>query len=283
MSLRALAVVLSVGLAAVAGCAAQHEEPIDGLVGAEEPDDDADLRGAESVAETLSAGAQLRTNAALNLRASASKSATILEVMPEGTLVTAVTGKPSAGWYQVKHGAKTGWAYGVYLDRVTTSGGTTPAGGSCSPARAIGIVSAPKKALLDTIAYAEGTRGYSQDGYDVMFSFKTFASCDGHPRKTICSGGYCSTAAGRYQFLSTTWDGLKLPNFRPENQTTGAMTLIAWRKATIPADRALTATEFTNVMNKISYEWASLPPGRYGQPIKTMSQLRTEYCKLAKC
>lgn len=272
----------AVVLGSLVGCAASHEESTE-IVGAEEPDDDADLRGAESVSETLPAGAQLRTNAALNLRSSPSKSASILEVMAKGTLVTAVTGKPSAGWYQVKHGGRTGWSYGVYLDRVSTSGGSTAAGGSCAPARAIGIVSAPRKALLDAIAWAEGTRGYSQDGYNVIFSFKTFTDCDDHPRRTICSGGYCSTAAGRYQFLTTTWDGLKLPNFRPENQTTGAMTLIAWRKATIPADRPLTATEFTNVMSKISYEWASLPPGRYGQPVKSASQLRAEYCKLAGC
>ncbi|MGZ3478260.1 MAG: glycoside hydrolase family 24 protein, partial [Polyangiales bacterium] len=144
-------------------------------------------------------------------------------------------------------------------------------------------VSSSRKALLDTIAYAEGTRGYSQDGYNVLFNFVTISSCNSHPNRTICSGGYCSTAAGRYQFLTTTWNSLKLPNFRPENQTQGAMTLIAWRKATVPSDRPLTATEFSNVMDRISYEWASLPPGRYGQPMKSMSTLRAQYCKFAGC
>jgi len=281
-----LPLFLALALFPLAGCTAATgtEEGEGALVGAPEPDDDADLRGAESVTASFPAGTQLRTNAALNLRTYGSTSAKILEVIPDGSLVTVVTGTPKGGWYNIKHGSREGWSYGVYLDRVSSSGGSAVSGSdSCDPARAIGIVSAKRKALLDSIAYAEGTRGYSQDGYNVLFSFKLISDCNHHPNKVICSGSYCSSAAGRYQFLNTTWSGLKLANFRPENQTTGAMTLIAWRKATIPGDRAMTATEFANVMSKISYEWASLPPGRYGQPSKTMSQMRAEYCKLAGC
>jgi muramidase (phage lysozyme) len=281
-------VVLSlVGLFSLAGCTTAVGDGEPQLVGAPEPDDDADMREAESVSAPVAAGTQLRANSALNLRSSPSTSASILGVMPEGTIVSVVNGAPKSGWYNIKWGTRTGWSYGVYLDTVSSSGASTGSGtgsgGSCSPSRAAGIVSAKRKALLDTIAWAEGTRGYSQDGYNVTFAFRTFTDCNVHPNKTICSGGYCSTAAGRYQFLTKTWNGLGLPNFRPENQTSGAMTLISWRKATVPADRAMTATEFTNLMNKISYEWASLPPGRYGQPIKSMSTLRAEYCKLAGC
>ena len=268
------------------GCtAATGSDGSDGeLVGAPEPADDADLRGAESVTGTFAAGTQLRTSAALNLRSSPSTGATILEVIPNGTVVTVLKGTPKSGWYNISHAGREGWSYGVYLDRVSSSGGSAVAGSeSCSPARAIGIVSTKRKALLDTIAYAEGTRGVGQDGYNILFAFKTIDDCNHHPNRTVCSGSYCSTAAGRYQFLTNTWNGLKLPNFRPENQTTGAMTLISWRKANVPGDRPMTATEFTDVMNKISWEWASLPPGRYGQPSKSMSALRGEYCKLAGC
>lgn len=290
---------LAVSLAAATGCtAASGGGGDEALTGAPEPADGVDLRETESLMGSVSPGQQLKTNAALNLRTSASTSATILKVIPKDTIVTVVTGTPKNGWYNISAGGTAGWSYGVYLDKVASSGGGGGGGGStgggstgggttgiasCSPTRAIGVVSAARKALLDTIAFAEGTKGYSQDGYNVLFAFQTISDCNEHPNKTVCSGSYCSTAAGRYQFLTATWNGLKLPNFRPENQTTGAMTLISWRKGDVPADRPMTATEFTNLMNKISYEWASLPPGRYGQPIKTMSQLRAEYCKLAGC
>jgi len=45
----------------------------------------------------------------------------------------------------------------------------------------------------------------------------------------------------------------------------------------------MTATEFSNAMSKLSYEWASLPPGRYGQPNKSMTQMRSTYCAAAGC
>ncbi len=45
----------------------------------------------------------------------------------------------------------------------------------------------------------------------------------------------------------------------------------------------MTASEFSNAMSRLSYEWASLPPGRYGQPVKTQSQMRNDYCSNAGC
>lgn len=248
------------------------------LVGIEEPEDDG-ARDAEALVGSVSAGTQLRTNAALNLRASPSKSGKILKVIPDGATVTVVSATPKSGWYNIRYGGVEGWSFGDYLDKSTGLTGLS----SCAPARAVGVVSDKRKALLDTIAYAEGTRGRGQDGYNILYSYQTIDDCNRHPNRVICSGSYCSSAAGRYQFLNTTWNGLGLPNFRPENQTRGAMTLISWRKATIPADRAMSATEFANVMNKISYEWASLPPGRYGQPIRSMSALRSTYCSIAGC
>ncbi len=105
------------------------------LVGAEE-DDGTEGRGAESVVGTVTAGAQLRTTANLNLRTSASTSASILHVIPKGSLVTVVSGTPKSGWYNIKHGGQSGWSYGVYLDRVSTSGGGG-GGGSTSVDNAI--------------------------------------------------------------------------------------------------------------------------------------------------
>jgi muramidase (phage lysozyme) len=139
------------------------------------------------------------------------------------------------------------------------------------------------KALLDTIAFAEGTRGRGQDGFNVIFTYKYFSDCGRHPRAIQCSGRLCSDAAGRYQFLSTTWSRLGLPTFNPENQERGALKLVSGRGVSLPAGRALTATEFNNAMDRLSYEWASLPPGRYGQPSYSYTALRRTYCGFAGC
>lgn len=157
------------------------------------------------------------------------------------------------------------------------------AGGTCDPAVAKGAVPAKHRALLDTIAYTEGTRGHGKDGYNVTFAYRYFTSCAKHPNLRITSGGYTSTAAGRYQFLTTTWNGLGLPTFTPDNQDRGGMKLVARRGVNAPTTRAMTATEFSNAMSRLSYEWASLPPGRYGQPVYSMAATRKEYCRLAGC
>ena len=150
--------------------------------------------------------------------------------------------------------------------------------GTCDPARAAGAVPAFQRALLDTVATTEGTyRHDANDGYDIAYGYNYFADCTQHPRVVYCGGGYCSDASGRYQFLSTTWDGLGYPNFYPNYQDQGAMDLVRGRGASVPGDRALSYSEFVDTMNKISYEWASLPPGRYGQPSVSMDQAWSIY------
>ena len=155
-------------------------------------------------------------------------------------------------------------------------------GATCDPANAQGVAARLPRALLDTIAYAEGTRGRGKDGYNVTFAYRYVDSCEVHPNLTVCSGAYCSTAAGRYQFLNKTYAGLKLSNFWPESQERGALELIRRRGVSLP-DAAMTATQFANAMDKLSYEWASLPPGRYGQSHFSMEQIREEYCTQARC
>lgn len=157
-------------------------------------------------------------------------------------------------------------------------------GTSCAPSRASGAVSNAQSAFLETIAFAEGTRDRGgNDGYNVLYSHKLISDCNRHPNRRICAGRYCSTAAGRYQFLTPTWNSLKLPTFKPENQERGAVKLMARRRAAVPEGRSMSATEFRNVLDKVSYEWASLPPGRYGQPQKSLSSLRKVYCSEIAC
>jgi muramidase (phage lysozyme) len=155
---------------------------------------------------------------------------------------------------------------------------------TCAPSLAAGAVPAKHRAMLNTIAFTEGTAGScGQDGYNTGYSYKCFSSCNKHPNIVWTAGGYSSSAAGRYQFLNSTWKGLNLPSFSPKNQDIGGMKLIARRGVTLPTNRALTATEFTNAMKKLSYEWASLPYSPYGQPTKSLSTTRAKYCSFADC
>ncbi len=248
-----------------------------------------------SSTEVVQKGDTLRVTAtSLHLRKDPSMSARILRDLGQGELVTCSETSGEDGWVHVTdQDGVVGYAFGKYLAR---TGGTSPTpapgpvatGGSCDPSRAVGAVNRYEKALHDAIAYAEGTRNEGKDGYNVLFSNRKISSCARHPNQCIAFGSSCSTAAGRYQFLTTTWNSVKaargLSSFEPENQELGAAYLVGnVRRVTIPSGRALTASEFSNAMGKLSYEWASLPPGRYGQPSKTMSQVRAVYCNVAGC
>lgn len=138
------------------------------------------------------------------------------------------------------------------------------------------------RSLLNTIRYAEGTPGDA--GYQTMFGGSKFDTSKGwqHPNKAISSGGYKSTAAGAYQYLTPTWQGvakeLGLSSFDPRSQDLGALRLIDRRGA---LDPFLKGEKFGTVINKLAPEWASLPTSSggsyYGQPSKKLSDLYQYY------
>lgn len=162
------------------------------------------------------------------------------------------------------------------------AGSALVSGESCEPGNATGVATRLERAMLDTIAFTEGTRAHGKDGYNVTFGYRYFDSCEVHPNIKVCSGSLCSTAAGRYQFLNKTYKGLKMDSFWPEDQERGALELIERRGVTLPGS-AMTATQFANALDKLSYEWSSFPPGRYGTPRRTLEEIRAEYCELAHC
>lgn len=136
------------------------------------------------------------------------------------------------------------------------------------------------RALLNTIRYAEGTAGES--GYQTMFGGGKFSDMSRHPDKVISSGGYKSAAAGAYQFLPGTWQGiagkLGLKTFGPTEQDVGALGLIDRRGALEPF---LRGEKFGTVIDKLAPEWASLPTAQggsyYGQPSKSLGELYRVY------
>lgn len=132
-------------------------------------------------------------------------------------------------------------------------------------------------AFLDTIGYAEGTG----DRYDYMYTHKVFYSYAGHPRQIQCSYGLCSDAAGRYQFLSTTWDAMRrklgLPDFSPESQDRAAVQLIK----DVGCFSAVASIDGPNTFSRAAYcvagQWASFPGSPYGQPRYSAGHLYGKY------
>ena len=139
------------------------------------------------------------------------------------------------------------------------------------------------RSFLNTISYAEGTPGAA--GYQTMFTGKKFDPSKGwqHPRQLQRGGGYTSDAAGKYQYLSTTWEGVQkelgLPDFSPQSQDIGALHLLKRRGALDP----LLKGDITTAIHKSAPEWASLPTVKggsyYGQPSKSLTDLQKYYQK----
>ncbi len=158
----------------------------------------------------------------------------------------------------------------------------TPAASSPTQAapktQATYAITPERRALLDTIRYAEGTwKGGSVEGYRVLYGGGLFASLARHPEVTV-HRRYSSAAAGAYQFLPSTWQEasrkLGLHDFSPGNQDQAALYLVERRGALQAVDRTgLCAT----VLARLSREWASLPASHggsyYGQPVKSRQEL----------
>lgn len=138
---------------------------------------------------------------------------------------------------------------------------------------------AHNRAILDTIA------GTESPGYDIMYGGVRFNNgFKDHPRQShlITSGpnaGKYTTAAGRYQFLTTTWDATvkayneqnpndKITDFSPENQDKAALFLAQQTYKRMTQGRNLEddlRSGDPRVIGNVGYmlrgEWTSLPGG----------------------
>lgn len=129
-------------------------------------------------------------------------------------------------------------------------------------------------AFLAMIRHSEGTAG--PNGYKTLYGGGLFSGSQ-HPNTRVCAGGYCSTAAGAYQFLYSTWKGVKsalsLPDFSPESQDAGAVELIRRRGG---LDYVI-AGRFAEAVHAVRKEWASLPGAGYGQGEHSLSVVTNWY------
>lgn len=132
-------------------------------------------------------------------------------------------------------------------------------------------------AFLWMIRVSEGTSG--ANGYRTMVGGSLFNSFADHPRILIAlpNLGIKSSAAGAYQILRRTWDGvaqkLGLTDFTPNSQDMAAVELIRQRGGLALAK----AGKFAQAVEKCKKEWASLPGAGYGQHENTLARLQTAY------
>jgi muramidase (phage lysozyme) len=120
--------------------------------------------------------------------------------------------------------------------------------------------------FLNVLGDSEGTGAR----YDILFAGRTFSSWARHPG-TI--NGH--SAAGRYQFLSSTWAGLQaqygFSDFGPHNQDLGAVALLN----DCGALGRLLSNDFAGAVNAARFTWPSLPGG--SQQTRTFAQSAAVY------
>ncbi|WP_039040911.1 glycoside hydrolase family 104 protein [Aeromonas caviae] len=134
-------------------------------------------------------------------------------------------------------------------------------------------------AFLDMIAYAEGTKGLGDDGYNKLVNpAGFFQDYREHPDVLVrVNQTLHSTAAGRYQFLSRHWRhyqaALGLPDFGPVSQDSWAIKLIRERKALDDVIKG----RIPQAIAKCANIWASLPGAGYGQREHKLADLLAKF------
>lgn len=151
------------------------------------------------------------------------------------------------------------------------------------------------RAFMRMIRVCEGTTG--EQGYERLFggeSFirdyhKTFST---HPQIKITRTNkktgkiYISSAAGAYQVMGYTWDDRStafwrkkygIADFSPESQDLLCVVILKEKVRDNALNMIIQDKIKEAIENSCSYEWASLPPGRHGQPIKSLNECLRNY------
>ncbi|MEG0885144.1 MAG: glycoside hydrolase family 104 protein [Janthinobacterium sp.] len=132
-------------------------------------------------------------------------------------------------------------------------------------------------AFMQMIRVSEGTAG--PDGYRTIVGGSLFDDYSDHPRQKIWiqSINDYSSAAGAFQIIRRTWDGVQgklgLPDFSPASQDQAYIELMRQRGGL----RLAMNGQFAAAVEKCKKEWASLPGAGYGQRENSLAKLQTAY------
>lgn len=131
------------------------------------------------------------------------------------------------------------------------------------------------KTMLDVIAYAEGTFGISNNGYDVLFNDSKVIGqsriIKGWTENTTIKHGLddwavrlkdgsITTAAGRYQFTKGTWIDWNNKNnatMSKDNQDNACIALLSKRLGTDYGRKITSEDDMSNIADKLKGTWAS--------------------------
>jgi lysozyme len=140
-----------------------------------------------------------------------------------------------------------------------------------------------QRAMLDAIAFAEGTRDQPNNGYKTLFGFGQFDDYSRHPDKVVRSGRYASAAAGRYQFMPGTFNRLAkklgLKDFSPASQDKAAIELA--REYGVTQELLVKEGMSPRVSALLGRQWASFPGKTIGldQPTQKLKSVQQAYQK----
>ena len=138
-----------------------------------------------------------------------------------------------------------------------------------------------QRAMLDAIAFAEGTRDQPNGGYKTLFGFEQFSDYSRHPDRVVRKGGYASAAAGRYQFMPGTFNRLAkklgLKDFSPQSQDRAALELA--KELGITPEVLRREGMSPKVSALLGRQWASFPGKTIGldQPTKKLKEIQKAY------
>ncbi len=134
-------------------------------------------------------------------------------------------------------------------------------------------ISPEYRALLDTIAGAEGA------DYNTLYGGKTFSDFSQHPGLLINAYGRKSTAAGRYQFVNSTYRELRdekglFSSFNEEEQDKAALHLIQKKGVTQELlEKSIETGDFNQVWDRLASTWASFPTSKNSRGIHKQAKL----------
>jgi muramidase (phage lysozyme) len=123
---------------------------------------------------------------------------------------------------------------------------------------------------LEMIKKSEGTKGYDSGFNNVKLSNLDAHPGTSHKFKETDGKKNTTTAAGAYQFLKGTWDGVQgklgLTDFGASAQDAAAVELLRQRGAL----DAIKSGDWSTALAKTGAEWASLPTSPYKQAKRSM-------------